>query len=70
MVIFISSILVYDMPGLHTSNINRKWLYAKTKVSRRYSAETITDADDLALLAKLPTQVKSQHPTKQQVYGH
>ena len=54
---------------LRMSN-KRKWFYLKKNRSRRYPAETVTDAekaDDFALFANRPTQDKSQLRTLEQV---
>ena len=61
---YISAISVYNLPRLHTTNVDRsnkrKWLYTKKKKarSRRYLIKTITGADyvdEVAILANTPT---------------
>ena len=72
---YITTIFVNNLPRLHTLNIKRsnerKWLYIRKKASsRQYSVKTITDADDLALLANALSQAKSlQHSLEQTVGG-
>ena len=61
---YISSISVNNLPRLRTSNVDRsykgKWLYTKKKEpkSRRYPAKSITDTNDIALLANTPAQAE------------
>ena len=59
---YISTIFVYNLSRLQTSNVNRsnkrKWLYDKKKpISRWYPAESLIEADykdNLVLLANTP----------------
>ena len=62
---YISTIFVYNMPTLTTSNVNRsnkKWFMLKMTRCRRYPADTIVDTDyagDLAVLVNTLDQAES-----------
>ena len=77
---YISILSVYNLPRLHTSNVDRsnkrKWLFTKKKKekarSRRDSSETITDADytdHIAFLANGPAQIESLLQSLEQAAG-
>ena len=60
---FISPISIHNLTRLHTLNVDisdeRKWFYSKRARSKRYSAQTITDADyaDYIVLYLYPSQI-------------
>ena len=55
---YICVVFIDTQPKIHTSNVHRsnkrKWFHIKKARSRRYSAETMTDA----LFVKSPAQIK------------
>ena len=72
-----NTIFVYTLPRRRISNVNRSnkkrfYIFKKKARSRRYPAETMTDADeadDLALLVNTPAQVESLLHNLEQAAG-
>ena len=73
---YISTLFFHNLPKFHTIDVNRskkrKWFHIKKSRSRRYPAETITNADYaayLTLLANIPARAKYLLYNQKQVAG-